>query len=105
VIEIPKHLRLDRIRNSVQPIFNLACLFTDGIQGAWVVGCSGGSGAAKGVLVAKVIACGATNMRHGSGALVVRGSTRSIDDDGVEGRGSATSVQTKEGARMQLTWK
>lgn len=95
MIQIPKHLRLDRIRNGVQPIFNLACLFTDSVQRAWVVGCSGCSGTSKGVLVAKVIACGATNMRHGSGVLVVRGSTRLIEDDGVEGRGSATSVQTR----------
>jgi hypothetical protein len=57
--------RLDRMRQGVEPVFNLARLFTNGIQRAGIVGGVWSSGTAKRRLRAQVVSCRPSDLSHG----------------------------------------
>ena len=71
----PICVRLDRLRHRVQPIFNLACLLSDSIQGTRIVRCFGLHVAVVGAdiearllwIVAEVVSGSASNLSHVDG--------------------------------------
>lgn len=64
-MEQESHIRLHGIGHGVQPVLNLACLLANGIERAGVVGGIGTGGPAERVLVAEIVARGATDLGHG----------------------------------------
>ena len=61
------NIRLDRIGQSIQPIFDLAGLLPDGVQGRWITRRIGSMGTAKGILMAEVVVSSAAYLSHGCG--------------------------------------
>ena len=61
------HVRLHGVCQRVQPVFDLAGLLTNRVKRAGVAGGICATGPAKRVLVAEVVARGATDLGHGEG--------------------------------------
>ena len=62
--DVDKHSRLDRVRERVQPVLNLARLLADRVQGARVICCVNPARTAKGVLISQVIPCCSSDLCH-----------------------------------------
>jgi len=60
-----QNLRPDRIRDGIQPVFNLARLFSDCIQRAWITCGISSTRSTEGIFMPKIVARGATDVCHG----------------------------------------
>lgn len=77
--------RLDRVGHCVQEVFNLARLRPQLVQRTWVVPCIISSPSiAERALVAKMVACGSTYLRHGCGGKVEGRRKSRRGESGVE---------------------
>lgn len=68
------NVRLHWVGQRIQPVLDLASLLADGVEWAGVAGGIGAAGATERVLVAEVVARGATDLGHG-GRKAGRGKT------------------------------
>jgi len=76
-----RQVRLEWVAESVQPVLDLTRLLADGIERGRVVGgiLSRGPAGAKRVLVAKVVACCASDLRHVCAVLCLYGVAEEED--------------------------
>lgn len=91
-VQLPAWLysRFQGLSHGIQPVFDLACLFSDLVQRTGITRGIGTSLRAELVVQAQVIACGSSYLRHGGKGCVVRKIKDELSVGG--GGGGSTGV-------------